>query len=92
MSGTSGGAVCAVLVGYALERGEDPQWRRLVDFWLDNSAKGWAEIAFNQVLVDSVRTINSGLLPTFQVSPASAVTGVGGGLARIDCSGFISVP
>ncbi len=74
MSGTSGGAVCAMLVWYALERGEDPPWRRLVDFWQDNSAKGWAEIAFNQVLVDSVRMINSGLVPTFQVSPASAVT------------------
>ena len=72
MSGTSGGAVCAVLVWYALERGEHPPWRRLVDFWQDNSAKGWAEIAFNQLLVELVRMINSGLLPTFQLSPASA--------------------
>jgi NTE family protein len=73
ISGTSGGAVCAVLVWYALERDEDPPWRRLVDFWEDNSAKGWAEIAFNKVLVESVRMINSGLLPTFQLSPSSGV-------------------
>lgn len=72
MSGTSGGAVCAVLVWHALERGEDPPCRRLMNFWQDNSAKGWAEIAFNQLLVDSVRMINSGLLPTFHLSPASA--------------------
>jgi NTE family protein len=73
ISGTSGGAVCAALVWYAFERDEDPPWRRLVDFWQDNSAKGWAEMAFNQVLVDSVRMINSGLLPTFQLSPSSTV-------------------
>jgi NTE family protein len=73
MSGTSGGAVCAVLVWHALERGEARPWQQLIDFWQDNSAKGWAEIAFNQLLVDSVRMINSGLLPTFQLSPASAV-------------------
>jgi NTE family protein len=73
MSGTSGGAVCAVLLWHALERGADPPWRQLMDFWQDNSAKGWAEIAFNQLLVESVRMINSGMLPTFQLSPASPV-------------------
>jgi NTE family protein len=72
MSGTSGGAVCAVLVWHALERGDHQPWRQLMDFWQDNSAKGWAEIAFNHLLVESVRMINSGLLPTFQLSPASA--------------------
>ena len=74
MSGTSGGAVCAVLVWHALERGADPPWRQLMDFWQDNSAIGWAEITFNQLLVDSVRMINSGLLPTFQLSPSSAAS------------------
>ena len=73
MSGTSGGAVCAVLLWHALERGEDPPWQRLMDFWHDNSAQGWAEIAFNKFLVDSIRMVNGGLLPTFQVSPASTV-------------------
>jgi NTE family protein len=74
MSGTSGGAVCAVLVWHALERGDHQPWRQLMDFWQDNSAKGWAEIAFNQLLVDSVRMINSGLLPTFQLSPSSVAS------------------
>jgi NTE family protein len=50
MSGTSGGAVCAVLVWHALERGADPPWRQLMDFWQDNSAIGWAEIAFTAVV------------------------------------------
>ena len=45
ISGTSGGAVCAVLVWHALERGEDRPWQQLMDFWQDNSATGWAEIA-----------------------------------------------
>jgi hypothetical protein len=65
--------VCAVLVWHALERGEDRPWQQLIDFWQDNSAKGWAEVAFNQLLVDSVRMVNSGLLPTFHLSPASPV-------------------
>ena len=48
MSGTSGGAVCAVLLWYALERGADPPWQQLMDFWQDNSAKGWAEDRLQQ--------------------------------------------
>ena len=59
-----------MLVWHALERGADPPWRQLMDFWQDNSAIGWAEIAFNQLLVESVRMINGGLLPTFQLSPS----------------------
>ena len=74
LSGTSGGAVCAVLLWHALERDADPPWRQLMDFWQDNSAQGWAEIAFNKLVVESVRMINSGLLPTFQLSPSSAAS------------------
>lgn len=74
MSGTSGGAVCALLLWHALERGADPPWQQLMDFWQDNSAKGWAETTFNKLVVDSVRMINSGLLPTFQLSPSSAAS------------------
>jgi len=66
--------VCAVLVWHALERGEDRPWAaangpsgRTI------RQRGWAEIAFNQLLVDSVRMINSGLQPTFHLSPASPV-------------------
>jgi NTE family protein len=74
MSGTSGGAVCAVLLWHALERGAHPPWQQLMDFWQDNSAQGWAETAFNKLVVESVRMINSGLLPTFQQSPSSAAS------------------
>ncbi len=74
ISGTSGGAVCAVLLWHALERDADPPWQQLMDFWRDNSAKGWAETAFNKLVVDSVRMINGGLLPTFQLSPSSAAS------------------
>jgi len=74
LSGTSGGAVCAVLLWHALERDADPPWQQLMDFWQDNSAQGWAEIAFNKLVVESVRMINSGLLPTFQLSPSSAAS------------------
>jgi predicted acylesterase/phospholipase RssA len=40
MSGTSGGAVCAVLVWHALERGEDPPWRQLIEFLAGQFGKG----------------------------------------------------
>ena len=66
MSGTSGGCVRS---SHALERGADPPWQQLMISADDNSAKGWAENAFNKLVVDSVCMINSGLLPTFQPSP-----------------------
>jgi NTE family protein len=71
ISGTSGGAVCAALVWYSYVRGENPIWQRLVDFWQDNTAKNWAEQAFNHVVVDTMNLVNRGLLPTFQISPSA---------------------
>jgi NTE family protein len=71
ISGTSGGAVCATLVWYALERGETPAWGRLMEFWQANTAQGWLEDAFNSVVVGSLRMVNRGLLPTLQLSPSS---------------------
>jgi NTE family protein len=70
ISGTSGGAVCAALVWYALQKNETP-WGRLIDFWQANTAQGWLEDAFNSFVVGSLRMINRGLLPTFQLSPSS---------------------
>ena len=43
VSGTSGGAVCAALLWYAARKKETPRWKRLIDFWVDNTAHGWAE-------------------------------------------------
>ncbi len=71
ISGTSGGAVCAALLWFALEKDETPAWGRLMRFWRDNTAQGWVEQAFNRFVVDSLRMANRGLLPTFQLSPAA---------------------
>jgi NTE family protein len=71
ISGTSGGAVCAALVWYAFTKGDSPVWERLIGFWKDNSAKNWAERSFNQIIVESMRMVNKGMIPAFQVNPAS---------------------
>lgn len=71
ISGTSGGAVCASLAWYSLWKGEQPRWKRLIEFWKDNTAQGWAEENFNKMLIDGLRMINRGLLPVFQLSPSS---------------------
>ncbi len=71
ISGTSGGAICAALVWFAIEKGENPPWQRLLAFWKDNTAQGWLEQVFNQFIVGSMRLANLGLLPTVQFSPSS---------------------
>jgi NTE family protein len=71
ISGTSGGAICATLVWYALEKGETPAWGRLMDFWQANTAQGLLEDLFNNLVVGSLRMVNRGLLPTLQLSPSS---------------------
>lgn len=71
ISGTSGGAICAALVWYALEKDETPAWGRLMDFWQANTAQGWLESAFNSFVVGSLRMVNRGLLPTLALSPSS---------------------
>ncbi len=71
ISGTSGGAICATLIWFALEKRETPAWGRLMDFWKDNSAQGWLERTFNDLLVGSIRMANMGLFPTLQLSPYS---------------------
>lgn len=71
VSGTSGGAICAALVWYAFAKGERPIWQRLINFWKDNSAESWAEQSFNQFIIGSARMVSRGMVPAFQVSPAS---------------------
>lgn len=71
ISGTSGGAVCAALLWFAMEKGENPPWQRLLGFWKDNTAQGWPEQVFNHFIVGSMRMANLGLLPTVQFSPSS---------------------
>lgn len=71
ISGTSGGALCATLIWYALRKGEQPIWRRLVEFWRDNTAQSAIERMINNAVIGSMRMVNRGMLPTFQTSPSS---------------------
>ena len=71
ISGTSGGAVCAALLWYAYEIGERPVWVRMIEFWKENTAQGWAEESFNELMLTSMRLVNQGLLPAYQFSPSS---------------------
>lgn len=73
LSGTSGGAVCAALLWFAMEKGENPAWERLLGFWRDNTAQGWLEQAFNHFVIGAMRLANVGLLPTVQTSPYSPI-------------------
>ena len=40
-------------------------------FWEENTAQGPVEHAINQFIVESMRLVNAGMLPTFQMSPSS---------------------
>ncbi|MCW3480390.1 patatin-like phospholipase family protein [Neisseriaceae bacterium JH1-16] len=71
LSGTSGGALCAMLIWYALFKGDDYVPSRLLKFWVDNTAQTDAELQFNHYLVESLRATNKGQLPQFNVSPYS---------------------
>jgi NTE family protein len=73
ISGTSGGAVCATLLWYSFMKGERPIWTRMMEFWKENTAQGVVENAINRMIVESVRMVNTGMLPTFQISPSSPV-------------------
>ncbi len=75
ISGTSGGALCAALVWYALRKGEQPIWQRLIAFWRDNTAQTYMERMINDTIIKSLRMVNHGVLPMLQVSPASPLIG-----------------
>jgi len=71
ISGTSGGAVCAALMWFSFCKSEQPVWQRLMDFWKDNTAQDWGEQAFNEAVFETMRKINSGMMPALQLSPSS---------------------
>ena len=73
LTGTSGGAVCAALVWYAIKRGEMPVWKRLLAFWNDNTPLTTDEQFFNNWVVHWMRAINSGMWPSVQLSPGSQI-------------------
>jgi len=71
LSGTSGGALGAALVWYALKKGEHPAQQRLIDFWQDNTAQTPLEILFNSFVIQTLELTGKGILPRFATSPAS---------------------
>jgi len=71
LSGTSGGALGAALVWYALKKGENPVEQRLVDFWKDNTAQTDQERLFNNFAIKTLELTSKGILPQFNASPSS---------------------
>ena len=73
ISGTSGGAVCAALMWFGYWKRERPVWGRLMEFWKENTAQHWVEQTFNNAVLQTLRLVNSGILPAFQLSPSSPI-------------------
>jgi NTE family protein len=71
LSGTSGGALNAILAWYALKKGEKNVEKRLADFWLDNTAQSPQEQFFNDFAIKNLEYTSKGLLPQFNVAPTS---------------------
>lgn len=72
-SGTSGGAICALLAWYGLlkmQRGvPESAASRLVSFWQDNSTQAWWEKAWNDLVIGTTRLQDVGVIPKLLVSP-----------------------
>ena len=71
LSGTSGGAICAFLIWYALKKGDDIIWKRMIDFWEDNSAQTYQERFFNNWIIKSLESVSKGLIPQYNFTPYS---------------------
>ena len=50
-----------------------PIWRRLIDFWHDNTAQSELELMINAAAIYWMRGVNSGNLASFQTSPGMPV-------------------
>jgi len=74
LTGTSGGAICAFLIWYAIKKGHNPVWQSLIDFWEDNTAQSYAEQFFNDTTIKTIEWTSKGLIPQYSVSPASPLT------------------
>ena len=81
-SGTSGGAICALFIWYALKKGDDCVWKRLIDFWEDNTAQTYQERLFNDSAIQALQLIDRGLVPSYNVSPYSRLFKTGCSLAK----------
>lgn len=73
ISGTSGGAICAFLIWYSLKTKDKQIWKRLIDFWHDNTAQTYREKALNDFSINSLMAISKGILPSINMSPYSHI-------------------
>jgi NTE family protein len=71
LSGTSGGALCAFFLWYAYKKGDDCLWKRLIDFWEDNTAQTYQERIFNDFAINTLKLVSQGLIPQYNLSPSS---------------------
>src|SRR5215471_14179896 len=76
LSGTSGGAVCALLAWYALRDGDPVRAGQLLDqFWADNSARGPVEMLVNNWILWASAWQGLGVAPP-AVSPYHSLASV----------------
>ena len=73
LTGTSGGAVCAVAAWYGLARAnngiDEPPYKILIDFWLANTPQSPQEEMFAQMTGLFLRVADSGKLPLLPPNP-----------------------
>ncbi|ACK72812.1 Patatin [Gloeothece citriformis PCC 7424] len=81
LSGTSGGAICAFLIWYALKKGDEIIWKRVIDFWADNTAQTYQERLFNDSVIKYLEWVSKGLIPQYTLSPSSPMAKIGFSLA-----------
>ena len=83
ISGTSGGAICAFMIWYAWKKREIPVWKRLVEFWIDNSAKTFRERMLNDLSINAIKWMGSGYLPQYNLSPSSPLMTISSQIATL---------
>jgi NTE family protein len=71
ITGTSGGALCALMVWYAMLKKDSYLPRRMLELWADNTAQSDAEEQFNKNIIDTMRAVSRGQVPQFNLSPYS---------------------
>lgn len=71
ISGTSGGGICGFLLWYALQKGESPVYKRLFEFWEDNTANTYHERLINDYGTRVIKLVGSGFIPQYNSSPSS---------------------
>jgi len=73
LSGTSGGAICALLAWYGLLKANkgstDPIYKPLIDFWKDNTATLPLEQLINDSFIMSRRLVEKSQISAYQANP-----------------------